>query len=491
MSKKIWAIFLIAVIAFSFVSCSNNGPKVNHNFTVDDVIDASPSQQKWLRKPDSIVVINPDAIDSDSYNNIDGKLSLTVGITDESGNINKKLSDVLFVLEPTYANALGGEEVWSCKWDDTDNVLFIKRTDPHATASYDYKNATFDVSTWADTEAFDENGNLMAWASYSGETAEFQLTFYSHYFFMANYGVPYNSEKQYYLIIDCEVSDKDVQYPKVWAVRGYYDHKVTEISSNYLAKGGDYCDLVEDAKHRLGFFYININEIASSFGGKKATEYVYPTLFLEREGVFKFNKFAIREVDPEVKYGDASTTSHQWAPYYMSSTTMYPNGTVVKMQDVISGKNSVCRMMECVSPGVVEYAGYLNGGTPTYEKVSSSSSAMTVKGSDFEYCLFFNYYGKVTYYDSETDLLNKENGSEEPKASSQYFLLEVSRIGLETKKNFGFAFSQTGEDVKAIAKSVASNNFYVHYEEEVISYWNEYIKNNDASPYILNIPQDD
>lgn len=486
MLKKSLSLIIVFLIVLSFASCSADN--VNHNFTVDDVTDSSPSQQKWLMKPDSLIVINPDAINSDSFENVDGKLAMNIGVTDGNGKVVKTLTDVLFCLEPTYTNGKGGEEVWSCEWDNPENVLFVKRTDPLATATYHYLDATFDVSTWADTEEFDANGNLVAYASHDGPVAEFQLTFTSHYFFMPNFGVPYNSDLSYYLVIDCEISDKEGNYPKVWGVRGYYDHKVTEVNANYLADTGDFVKLISNVSHIPGFYCIKINDMARDFRNKKGN-LVYPTLFLEREGHFKFNQFSIRAIDDEECYGNKETTYHRWSPYSMIAETQYPNGTVARTTDIISGKNAVSRQIEGVCAGVIDYAGYLNGGKPTYEKATSASSYLTVKGEDFEYALFFNYLGSVTYYDSEEDMMNRTNGSSEPKDSSMFWLLELSKLEQESATNIGFAVSLKGEDVKAAAKKVGLRNFYKTLEEDMRTYWNEFIAKNDASPYISRMPE--
>ena len=86
--SKALALCLAAVLlAGLFTACGKS-----YNFTSADAVDSSDSQQRWLKYPDSSIVINPAAVDGEDSTDRT-KQALSIGIGD------KTVDDVLFTLE--------------------------------------------------------------------------------------------------------------------------------------------------------------------------------------------------------------------------------------------------------------------------------------------------------------------------------------------------------------------------------------------------------
>ena len=103
---KVMAFVLVAAMMLSLAAC---GKKVEDSSS--DYADSSENQQRWLKTPNSSLVINPDFVAGASSES--EKQALNLGITDDSGNVSKSFNDLLFLLEDRSANGVGGVEYWS------------------------------------------------------------------------------------------------------------------------------------------------------------------------------------------------------------------------------------------------------------------------------------------------------------------------------------------------------------------------------------------
>ena len=317
---------------------------------------------------------------------------------------------------------------------------------------------------------------------------------------MANYAVPtVADDTEYFLVIDCEISDKDrwnkaktKSYPKVWSVRGYFDDSVPEEQVTYLGETGMYAELIPYVKKVPGLYYVNIHEQAAKYTGTAASDFIYPTLFMEREGEYKFNKFAIVAVDKEVKAGEGNM-NYTWTPYSITSYQEYNNDTAIETVDIITGPNTISRQITGKRDGAAFYGGYLNGGTATaVSQMGAINMTLTVKGSDFEYTVAFGEQGTIEYYNSESDLLNRVNATSEPTADSQYWLfVPTAKVYLDATSYIGISATVTGEDTLAAASEAAMSRIFKKYNESLEDSWDEYISKFDVSDYIANIPEEE
>ena len=487
MRKTIIAVMLIMAIALSFAACGNQG----NAFSSADVADSSATQQRWLKNPDSTLVINPNAIGAPEYKDADGKLGLEIGITNKNGKIVKTLEDVFFVVEPTWANGKGGEEVWAADWTE-ETVNFYLRTHPEATSE-------IILTTVDQLEEYDEEGTLQRYVKRENGSIELQLWLNQHYELVAKYAVPVESEDtDYFVLVDCEISDKDrwnakktKSYPKVWQIRGYFDDEPTVNRKIYRGDDYTYASILEYVTKVPGYYYENVNEAAEAYAGANKTKFVYPTIFLEREGIYKFNHYSIRAIDKEVKLGSGAT-KYEWTTYNIKSYQEYDNGTVLEAVDLITGPMAVTRELKGVLGGAAYYAGSLNGGTPTVTTSTGAiNTTMTVKGDGFEYTVAIGALGTVQYYNSYEDLMNMNNGTEEPTAESKYWLYVTdSRVTPDGTAYIGIAASVSGEDTVKAAQEAGKSKTFRKRMADLEAIWDEYIASNDVRDYIANIPEE-
>ncbi len=487
MRKKILSAMLIIAIIMSFAACGSQG----NSFSSSDVADSSATQQRWLKNPDSTIVINPNAIGNTEYKDADGILGLELGITNANGKIVKVLEDAFFILEPTWANGKGGEEVWASDWTE-ETVDFYLRTHPEATSE-------IILTTVDQLEEYDEEGTLQRYVKRENGSMELQLWVNQHYELMAKYPVPVDGgDTDYFVLVDCEISDKDrwnakktKSYPKIWQIRGYFDDEPTLNKKIYRGDDYTYATILEYVTKTPGFYYENINEAAAEYTGANKTNFVYPTIFLEREGIYKFNHYSIRAINKEVKAG-SGVSKYEWNTYNIKSYQEYDNGTVLETVDLISGPMAVTREIKGVLGGGAYYAGSLNGGTPTYTtNTGAINTTLTIKGEGFEYTVAIGALGTIQYYNSYEDLMNMDNGTAEATAESKYWLYVTdSRVTADGTAYIGFAASVNGEDTIAAAQEAGKSKTFRKRMADLEAIWDEFIASNDVRDYIANIPEE-
>ena len=153
---------------------------------------------------------------------------------------------------------------------------------------------------------------------------------------------------------------------------------------------------------------------------------------------------------------------------------------------------AVTRELKGVLGGAAYYAGSLNGGTPTVTTSTGAiNTTMTVKGDGFEYTVAIGALGTVQYYNSYEDLMNMNNGTEEPTAESKYWLYVTdSRVTPDGTAYIGIAASVSGEDTVKAAQEAGKSKTFRKRMADLEAIWDEYIASNDVRDYIANIPEE-
>ena len=104
MKKKITAVFLaLLMLAALLCGCSGNIKHKNYNTGV--FTDSSVYQQRWLRDPETDLVLNPEGYINGTPAS-DNRLSLNVGYLNADKEVSTVINDSLFLLESSLSGAL-------------------------------------------------------------------------------------------------------------------------------------------------------------------------------------------------------------------------------------------------------------------------------------------------------------------------------------------------------------------------------------------------
>ncbi len=439
--KRIFSsIMVVALVLAVFAGCGGG-----NNFTCADVVNSSASQQRWIKSFDSNIVVNPDAIGAESYTEADEDMSLDLGILAEDGSVAKTLDDVVFFLETSVSNGKGGEAFWTANFTPGDeNVRGVARLE----------NNSSDGGMFSATVPEGMSLNIRA-------KSGLELNFIDDIYMVLDVGA-ISAETEVHVVCGANwgVGDfnvyEDVKNPGVY---------VAELTQAFI----DACVEAND-------------EEPDTSKPVKVT----PQFNMQDSMSLLLNSWSIRSIPLSFQKA-TKAMKNTWYPYQIVSSQEFDYGMALTTTDMITGENAVTRKVVCDLSGNVYIAGYLNGGTATYDE---KNSVVTVTGDGFEYSVCVKRSGDITFYDSEEDMLTNTAPSAEPKATSQYWTISQTSYNVGETYNIGVAASLTAGATASEAKTAASAATLKKFEASAVDKWDEFIAANDVSDYIVNIPQD-
>ncbi len=434
---------VVALVLAVFAGCGGG-----NNFTCADVVNSSASQQRWIKSFDSNIVVNPNAIGAESYTEADEDMSLDLGILAEDGSVAKTLDDVVFFLETSVSNGKGGEELWAADFTPgAENVRGVTRLENNSSDGRMFsasvpegKSFTIKGKSPVEINFIDNIYMIMSVGSISADT-KFDIV-----------GIPSRDLQDFPII-------EDIAAPGTY-VAEITDAFITSFESNE-DKAGQELD--------------------------KATPMtILPQFTMNDSMSLLLNEWSIRSIPLSFQKA-TKAMKNTWYPYQIVSSQEFDYGMALTTTDMITGENAVTRKVVCDLSGNVYVAGYLNGGTATYNE---KNSLVTVTGDGFEYSICVKRSGDIAFYDSEEDMLTNTAPSAEPKATSQYWTISQTSYNVGETYNIGVSASLTAGTTASGAKDAASAATLKKFEANAVDKWDEFIAANDVSDYIVNIPLD-
>lgn len=439
--KKIISCILALLFILSLVAC-NTG----NSWTVRDVIDASAAQQRWLKRPNSTIMINPSAIeDNAAFSKNENNLGIEVGVLDSSGNVVVTLEDVCMILEANGSNGYGGEEVWTAYFEgEGQNV--------------------FGHSKLAD--------NTSSGTSLSGTVPADKSTAMT---IQSSAGIPAITNDNYYMVI----SVSNLYFPEGKnSIRIDYnlkDPSITAKTSTEITEPGNYLVSLRDIIMKQDNYSTE----------KYANTLINPSIHISQGIGLTVTKWCIIKVTEGLNLA-TKAASRVWYPYMISTSQEYDFGSVIAVDDMISGTNAISRSITAQSSGTIGLAGYLNGGTASLEQ---KGSVLRITGSDFDYSVSLSKFSGIMFYETLEDLLAKQNGTEEQTTESRYWATAGSSVLANDNYTIGIAASSKASDNTSDAAKTAALSATVRRTMDGIEeWWNEYIAANDVSGYITRHP---
>lgn len=431
---------VVALVLAVFAGCGGG-----NNFTCADVVNSSASQQRWIKSFDSNIVVNPNAIGAESYTEADEDMSLDLGILAEDGSVAKTLDDVVFFLETSVSNGKGGEDLWVANFTPgEENLRGVARLE----------NNSSDGKMFSATVPEGMSLNIRA---KSGT----ELNFIDKIYMVMDVG-SLTAESEFSVVCGANWGVGDFNVFEDINAPGVYVAELTQAFIDTCVKAN--------------------NEEPDTSKNVKVT----PQFNMQDNMSLLLNSWAIRSIPLSFQKATKAMTN-TWYPYQIVSSQEFDYGVALTTTDMITGENAVTRKVACDLNGNVYVAGYLNGGTATYNE---KNSVVTVTGDGFEYSICVKRSGEIAFYDSEENMLTNTAPSAEPKATSQYWTISQTSYGVGETYNIGVAASLTAGTTASDAKDAASAATLKKFEANAVSKWDEFIAANDVSDYIVNIPQD-
>lgn len=437
--SKALALCLAAVLlAGLFTACGKS-----YNFTAADAVDSSDSQQRWLKYPDSSIVINPAAVDGEDSTDRT-KQTLSIGIGD------KTVDDVLFTLEYASANGIGGSIEWEA--DFSPETTKFKNM---SSLTNNSKGSALDIVVPNTT---DDGQELDSYNSYiiRGIQDTYQYDFVNN---------------KYYLVVEtgecAEMVDINFYtlapaYNEPLASVGANETKVVCI--NDLAKRLDEEGLITEG---TGAFF---------------------DIRFKKGGAYQFKSFSVKVMPSGVQA--ATSAALEFAPYALKNTATYPNGTVVESSDFFYDTNTVTRKVTLTANGSFAVGGKIADGAEfTYNDKEGYVEVNNANG--INYCIKLAKKDDVKFYATEEDMLSDKNALENA-SGAKFWTAAVSDLTAGESAYFSVAASNSekADALEASAKNGASQNKARKRLETLPSEWDEYIKSHgDVENYIKNIPE--
>lgn len=430
--KKFMKVAVFALAVVMLVSLAACGKKVEDSASA--YIDSSENQQRWLKTPDSKLVINPDSASGSQ------KQALNLGISDDSGNVTDTFSDLLYVLEDRSSNGVGGVEYWSADFSSS-SELWMNLDLLDANNS---RNDQLDIVVNPDTKT-----------TLFGEGDEFDL-----------------DANNLTLVVDVQQCDA----PFNIKVRTF--GPAAEVTLGNISSPGTYTYNLRKALH-----------VGTNPNMKYGQRLVCFDFVFSSGGSYKFNSFKLMDLNSGLQKAEANVSS-TWAPYSISSELAFPNGTAIKAEDFFYGENTVDRVISCIKGGNIVLAGKVYG-TAAFDE---DQNVITMESSSGNIAIASKRKGDVTFYKTEDDMLGDMNGSSDP-AEAQYWTLAIGEVvEPQDEENTGDSFyvavsldkTKSAADLsKSSYEGVSSKGERVL--KDLPDYWTGLLSEKDISNYITAI----
>jgi len=439
--KKFISIALVLMMAVALLAGCGGGPSSggvkNGGIKSDALKDSSDTQQRWLRLPDSAstgkecnLVINPDEYEGGSADNYN-RLALNIGYLDENNQVKYKVNDAIFLVETTAANGIGGTEVFIPNFDQAAEDVNTR---------YSEKKLTVEI----------DGTKISAIIPEGDESSSQAITMREK--------VPVDFSLDYVAVIDVQ-SSANIK----WKLAG----STAKPSYSLLAQNDT------DA---TGHFAYNLSEtIMQQLKDTDDTSATTVTLTLTVLGAgspLVFDNYKIVTVERGFRYAEkqASTT---WYPYGIVSELTYPNGSAAKVMDYFANYKTVARQITFTADGAFYLAGKVTGKLTYDEK----KNFMIVEADGYNYVISPKKKQYVTFFNSEADFLARQNGTEEPTSSTQYWSVSCGRLELDEPIYVAISLDTTAtiDELCEESKSCVNAGNTASRIEENKAYWDKYL----------------
>lgn len=435
--KKIILLLIAGVLILSILSSCGEANK-NPGITSVDLVDSSASQQRWLRLPESNLIINPDAFVGTDSSDLK-KLPLNIGALDTSGEtatVKYTTNNALFILENNGANGKGGTEIFRAIFSgDKANMTFNKNN----------------LNVDANGEKITMSVNPACPNLWEGIT--FKKT------------------------VDINL-DKDV----------IMNVNILECQGRMSLKG----DLLKPAITVIaqedatitGFKSYNLTEIIKGLGTEGGTAKLNFSIFaIDYDKNVVIDSFSISEIDKGF-HPAADNAITQWSPSNIKSTLTYPNGSYIETTDYFIDSNTIGRKIRAIDLGSVTLAGKITGKS-SYDK---KANTITIEQDGFKYVIAPKRKLNVSFYNTEEDMIGAKNGSPEPIETSVYWTVGMGNLQIDDEVAIAISMSTdlSVDEMKALVKEGTSSIKTNTILEDNVLYWDEYLVNNEITPdYII------
>ncbi len=441
--KKFVSITLVLVLAMSLLAGCGSGGIKNNGIKSSDLKDSSETQQRWLRLPDSSshtcrLVVNPDEYsggDAGNYN----RLPLNLGLLDDNAKVTTTLNDLIFIVESNAANGVGGVDTFVPVYDQEAEDVNTR---------YTAKKLLCDIDGTKVTATIGEGD----------ETSTQNITMRTK--------LPVDLTVDLIAVIDV-ISSSGVK----WKMSG-------------ASQKPAYSLLAQNDTDETGHFAFNLTEILAQ-QIQEDDDVTNMTLnvtltVIGANSPLVFQDYKIVTIERGFKYAEtnASTT---WYPYGIVSTLTYPNGTGAEVMDYFANYSTVARKITFTKDGTFYLAGKVYGKLTYDEK----QNLMIVEGDGFNYVVSPKRKQYVTFYNSEADMLKRQNGTSEPTDDTLYWTVSCGRIEVDSDLYVSVALdaNKTVDELCEEAKNAVSAGNTSKRIETNIEYWDAYLE-------AISIPSD-
>lgn len=454
--KRTISIIVVLLLTLSlFAACT---PK--KTYSVNDFVDNSAKQQRWLRSPLSTLVVNPDAITSeDTYTAADGRLGLSLGLSDESLNITKTLNNILFFVESEASNGKGGTDYWVADYNEEGNIRgltsvpFNESVDNYLSISTDDKGC--EMSSATPIAVLSENGEK--------------------YYMILEIGSIVSSASEE------DQAKEPTGITPLYNLNNSMENGAFSTSSKYQSMGQ--ASMSAAAKLTApGIYIYELSRIFNEFpnGG---TRNLRLRMSFTKNASFIINKLIVKTIPDGYSFG-STASQYTWRPYSITSSQEYKNGLALTTEDVLTSKNGITRFVTCEAGGTVAMAGDLNGGTATFD---ADKMIITVAGSGFEYSIYSQKPGTIYYCESEEDLKNSVLTTEQT-ATSKYWVYTISPVQATDSWYIGIGCGSEAGTTASVAREAANSAKYRQVMGNVETTWNDFINTSkDIGKYIASL----
>jgi hypothetical protein len=438
--KKLLSLLTAVILTGTLLTSCGESNK-NPGITSVDLTDASAAQQRWLRLPESNLIINPDAFSGTDSSDLK-KLPLNIGILDTSGEkatVKYTANDMLFIMEDNSANGKGGTEIFK--------AIFAGDG-----ANMTYNKTNLNVDSTGEKITMSVNPKCPnVWEGITFKKA-----------------LDLNLDKD--VIIDIDIADCQGRM----SLKGNLTKP--SIADTVIAQ--------EDATI-TGHKTYGLSDVIAKLGVTSGMAKLNFTIFaIDYDKPVTINSFKIKEIDRgfHVATDNAKT---EWSPSAIKSTLTYPNGSYLETTDFFIDNNTIGRKIRAVDASTLTLGGKL-AGKATYD---SKANTFNVEADGFKYVIAPKRKLNVAFYDSEADMLAKINGSPEAKETSAYWCVGFGTMQPDDEVNIAISMSTdlSIEEMNGLVKDGTSSIKTKTMMEDRIAYWDEYLVNNEITPdYILN-----
>ena len=442
MKNKMALSLFILVIVFLFNSCG----EASKNPGVDTVslFDGSEKQQRFLARPDSSVMINPNSYSKSAEIGKMGDTALNLALVDNTGEapvIKAQSDDVLFFLEDNTSNGKGGNTIFKADLAALTNLKCDEKVVKYSC-----------------------NGTDISFCVYDNGTNT------------ASYWAPLNFTKD----LKCNFSKQVMCFLNITSCGESCSLKFTPSGKTEVA-------VKPDGKTE-GFLSFNLNELLGIQDKGKSSNISMAFFAIGFDKYVKFDRFDIVEYDSGMHFsGSDKPALVSWIPYSIKMQALYPNGLNMETTDYIVGTNGIVRNYKAVAGGYCILAGKYDGNV-SYDK----ATGIIIEGKASSSVIVSKRKVAPIYYATEADLIAKTNGSETPLGTTGYWSMNIGNLAAEDESRIAVYLGATVDEVKGYAENSKADMNIIEKDtfiEENTLYWDSYISSNVLpSPYIINLP---